>query len=432
MSIHIGRNNFPSGVGQPLIMPAFVGQNYIDTSTNPRNVWIATSKDVSGWKPMAHLDHIHGLDDIYGLRQEVAKLVQEEGISSSIAALKDGTNIWTGTNVFDGELRGNGGKVLSVKSSIGELSDVDLTVGLNNLSVLGFNGSKFIPMKLDGVKPETTTIDFGAYVRKDSIVNNLNSNSANDPLSAAQGAELKRIMEADYAKKDHVHTGYATANHTHAQYLDKNADTQEMKGILNIVSQKSNDILNMSGKRARMNIRLSSGEDEPTLVIFDGIQQDLNNVIFGSTDGAIGRRVTFNFSEVVLPGGKLLLGENSKYFQIPTLRMQTSDLNYVGNTKKEFGLDMSNSAIIGASQVVFGRPSKGRLNSIMFPKSYAGNSKPTEAALYHYMYMVNDEMVTDTALASEKGYISLNGVRYFFGSFEPGREARNGDVWFKV
>lgn len=431
MAVHVARNNFMEGVGRPLVSPKYYGQTYVDTSTTPRTIWISTSLDVTGWIALSETNHVHGLDDIYGLRVEVAKLVQEEGIDSAIANFKDGTNIWTGNNFFDGELRQGGSQVLNKKSSIGDLADVDITKGLDNLTVLGFNGSSFIPMKLDGVSPsDGGAIDFNAYLRKDQLVTNLTTNSDNEPLAASQGAALKTLLENGYAKVGHKHTEYALLEHTHGEYVDKNSLFQEMRGSLIISSDDLIQPLTLRNKYSSFEVRLPQTEDDSLLFSFDG-PDGLTNVVFGATDGSLGRRLNLNFSEITL-NGKISKGENSKYLQMPSMKLESSNLLYVGDTKRNFGLDLNDSALIGANQIVFGKPSRSRLNGLLFPKEYAGNSKPTDAGLYHHLYMIDNQLITDTALASEKNYIGLNGVRYFFGPTEPGREAREGDVWFKV
>ena len=80
---------------------------------------------------------------------------------------------------------------------------------------------------------------------------------------------------------------------------------------------------------------------------------------------------------------------------------------------------------------VFKTPSRGRQNSILFPKNYAGNTQSSDIGLYHFLRLADGEMQTDTALSSEANYIKLGGRKIFFSQTEPGKEAEEGSIWIK-
>ena len=117
---------------------------------------------------------------------------------------------------------------------------------------------------------------------------------------------------------------------------------------------------------------------------------------------------------------------------IPSLKITSEGQTYIGEMNRTFGLDLNNSALIGASQIAFKVPSKGRQNAILFPKNYAGNTQPTDIGLYHYLRMLDGELQTDTALASDARYIRLGGVKIFFSATDPGKEAEDGSIWIKI
>lgn len=434
MSIHVARNNMLFGNGAPSkISPAYYGQIYIDVAANPRQVYISTSEDPTGWLPLGGLNHKHNLTDVVGLREEVSKLVQQEGIESSIASLKDGTNIWTGNNFFDGTLRNGSKDVLTTGSSIGLLADVDITkLDLN--SVLAWDGSKFIPMKLTGVSNDVEGgIDFSAYLRKNQIVNSLGSSATDAPLGAAQGKVIMDTLKKDYSPIKHSHTEYSLSKHTHSNYFDLEKDSVSYKGNLVLGGDFNHEPLSLVNENGRVTFGLPRESKGSAFIGFaENGGSSIENVVIGGSDGSIGKQLSLNFSEIIIPTGRVRLGESKKSLSMPPIKIGEKDNLYVGGTTRVFGLDLNDSGISGVGQMVFGRPSMGRANSILFPKSHAGNSKPTDVGLYHYLRLVKGEMQTDTALVSEAKYIQLDNKKIFFTSTEPGKEAKTGDLWFKV
>lgn len=432
MSITIARNNQLYGAGQPNMAPSYHGQMYIDTVANPRGIWISTSEYVEGWKEVSQKGHKHVVADISNLRQEITDIVQNEGIEAALISLRGGNNTWEGAwNNFTGELRENGRRVLTGNSSIGDLGDVDLTTGLKANALLGWNGSKMVPYEITGASPSSGGIDFNAFLRKENLITAIGSNDQTRPLAANVGTALYNRVKDEFAPKIHTHTEYAAASHTHSNYANKtttNTFTKQM--ILN--GTESLTPLVMTGPSGRVGFEFAPTAGGPTILSFDNTaSSDISEAIISATSGSMGGRLTLNFGQIHIPTGAITIGDNKKYMSIPSMKVGESDLNYVGEINRTFGLDLNNSALIGASQLVFKTPSRGRQNALLFPKNFAGNSQPSDMGLYHYLRMVDGELQTDTALSSEANYIKLNGRKFFFSSTEPGREASEGDVWIK-
>lgn len=434
MSIHISRDNQLKGVGSPNMAPSYYGQPYIDTGANPRGVWISTSENVSGWTELSPKGHKHTVADFTNLTTEITKIVQEQGIEAALLSLKGGTNTWEGAwNNFTGELRQNGKNVLTQGSSIGDLGDVNITTGLKANALLGWNGSTFVPYEVTGASPSDGGIDFSQYLRKDSLVTGIGSGDQTAPLAASVATLLYNRVKDEFAAKTHTHTEYAAANHTHTNYLDT-TKAGSLKNQLNLGGAAGNNTpLTISGQYGRAAFEFSENQAGPTILSFQNTAgSEVTEAMISGAAGAVGGRLTLNFSEVHVPTGGFTIGENKKYMTIPSLKITSEGQTYIGEMNRTFGLDLNNSALIGASQIAFKVPSKGRQNAILFPKNYAGNTQPTDIGLYHYLRMLDGELQTDTALASDARYIRLGGVKIFFSSTDPGKEASDGDIWIKI
>lgn len=434
MSIHISRDNQLKGVGSPNMAPSYYGQPYIDTGANPRGVWISTSENVSGWTELSPKGHKHTVADFTNLTTEITKIVQEQGIEAALLSLKGGTNTWEGAwNNFTGELRQNGKNVLTQGSSIGDLGDVDITTGLKANALLGWNGSTFVPYEVTGASPSDGGIDFSQYLRKDSLVTGIGSGDQTAPLAASVATLLYNRVKDEFAAKTHTHTEYAAANHTHTNYLDT-TKAGSLKNQLNLGGAAGNNTpLTISGQYGRAAFEFSENQAGPTILSFQNTAgSELTEAMISGAAGAVGGRLTLNFSEVHVPTGGFTIGENKKYMTIPSLKITSEGQTYIGEMNRTFGLDLNNSALIGASQIAFKAPSKGRQNAILFPKNYAGNTQPTDIGLYHYLRMLDGELQTDTALSSDAKYIRLGGVKIFFSATDPGKEAEDGSIWIKI
>lgn len=434
MSIHISRDNQLKGVGAPAVSPSYYGQSYIDTGTNPRGVWMSTSENVSGWVELAPKGHKHTVADFTNLTTEITKIVQEQGIEAALLSLKGGTNTWEGAwNNFTGELRQNGKKVLTQGSSIGDLGDVNITTGLKANALLGWNGSEFIPYVVSGASPSDGGIDFSKYLKKDSLVTGIGSGDQTAPLAANVATLLYNRVKAEFAAKNHTHTEYASASHTHSNYLDT-TKAATLRNQLNVGGAAGNNTpLTISGPHGRVAFEFSESQGGSTILSFantGGAQ--LTEAMISGANGSVGGRLTLNFNEVHIPSGGFTIGENKKYMGLPSIRLSSEGQTYIGEMNRTFGLDLNNSALIGASQIAFKAPSRGRQNSILFPKNYAGNTQPADIGLYHYLRLLDGEMQTDTALASDAKYIRLNGVKIFFSATDPGKEAEDGSIWIKI
>lgn len=434
MSIHISRDNQLKGVGSPNMAPSYYGQPYIDTGANPRGVWISTSENVSGWIELSPKGHKHTVADFTNLTTEITKIVQEQGIEAALLSLKGGTNTWEGAwNNFTGELRQNGKNVLTQGSSIGDLGDVNITTGLKANALLGWNGSTFVPYEVTGASPSDGGIDFSQYLRKDSLVTGIGSGDQTAPLAASVATLLYNRVKDEFATKTHTHTEYAAANHTHTNYLDT-TKAGSLKNQLNLGGAAGNNTpLTISGQYGRAAFEFSENQAGPTILSFQNTAgSEVTEAMISGAAGAVGGRLTLNFSEVHVPTGGFTIGENKKYMTIPSLKITSEGQTYIGEMNRTFGLDLNNSALIGASQIAFKVPSKGRQNAILFPKNYAGNTQPTDIGLYHYLRMLDGELQTDTALASDARYIRLGGVKIFFSATDPGKEASDGDIWIRI
>ena len=434
MSIHISRDNQLKGVGAPTVSPSYYGQSYIDTGTNPRGVWMSTSENVSGWVELAPKGHKHTVADFTNLTTEITKIVQEQGIEAALLSLKGGTNTWEGAwNNFTGELRQNGKNVLTQGSSIGDLGDVNITTGLKTNALLGWNGSAFIPYVVSGASPSDGGIDFSKYLKKDSLVTGIGSGDQTAPLAANVATLLYNRVKEEFATKKHTHTEYASATHTHSNYLDT-TKASTLTNQLNVGGAAGNNTpLTITGPYGRVAFEFSENQAGPTTLSFantGGAQ--LTEAMLSGVGGSVGGRLTLNFNEVHIPSGSFTIGENKKYMGLPSIRLSSEGQTYIGEMNRTFGLDLNNSALIGASQIAFKAPSRGRQNSILFPKNYAGNTQPADIGLYHYLRLLDGEMQTDTALASDAKYIRLNGVKIFFSATDPGKEAEDGSIWIKI
>lgn len=434
MSIHISRDNQLKGVGSPNMAPSYYGQPYIDTGVNPRGVWISTSENVSGWTELSPKGHKHTVADFTNLTTEITRIVQEQGIEAALLSLKGGTNTWEGAwNNFTGELRQNGKNVLTKGSSIGDLGDVNITTGLKANALLGWNGSTFVPYEVTGASPSSGGIDFSQYLKKDSLVTGIGSGDQTAPLAASVATLLYNRVKNEFAIKTHTHTEYAASNHTHTNYLDT-TKAGNLKNQLNLGGATGNNMpLTITGPYGRVAFEFSENEAGSTILSFQNTAgTELTEAMISGADGSVGGRLTLNFSEIHVPSGGFTIGENKKYMTAPSMRLSANGQTYIGEMSRTFGLDLNNSALIGASQIAFKAPSKGRQNAILFPKNYAGNTQPADIGLYHYLRMLDGELQTDTALASDAKYIRLGGIKIFFSSTDPGKEAEDGSIWIKI
>lgn len=434
MSIHVSRENHLYGAGAPNMSPSYFGQTYIDTIAGPRGIWVSTSEFVDGWKEVSQVGHKHTIDDFTDLRSEITTIMQEEGVDAAIFSLRGGNNTWEGSwNNFIGELRQNGKHVLSEGSSIGELSDVNLEEGLDTDSILGWNGSEFIPYTVTGASPNTEGgFDFGAYLRKDSLVVGIGSNDETAPLAASVATELYNRVKNEFADVNHTHTGFALVDHTHTGFARLDGpNTFEQQVVLGGAYNNDRPLVLQGPSGSRVSFEFPPENDSPTVLSFLNESASGTEAIISGVAGSMGGKLTLNFNEVNIPTGSIGIGENKKYLTVPSIKINKSDSTYVGDNTRIFGLDMNNSALIGLGQVVFKTPSRGRQNSILFPKNYAGNTQSSDIGLYHFLRLADGEMQTDTALSSEANYIKLGGRKIFFSQTEPGKEAEEGSIWIK-
>lgn len=436
MAIHITRGNMLYGSGSPVVnnlSAEYYGQLYIDIATNPRTVYIATAENNESWEKISLGSHKHTVSDFSDLQSTIVGIVQNQGIEAALTSMKGGNNTWDGDwNVFSGTVRVGGKDVLTKGSSIGDLMDVDVSTGLSANMLLGWNGSSFVPFKVEGASPSTGGIDFNQYIRKDMLVSDLNSNASDRALSASAGKAILDTAKTLYAPKDHTHTGFAPTTHTHAQYLEK-GKAQTMGGQLNLSVGTADEPLILQNNYSRLSFKLANANRPTAIVGFSGSAgRMLEEVVLGDIDGGVSGRLSLNFQDVHLPSGNLSIGSNQKYMSLPPIKIGRPDLEYVGNLQRHQALDINGGAIMGLNQMVFKNVSNSNKNAILFPKVYAGNSQSTELGYYHYLRLSDNQLITDTALASEQNYISLGGVKIFFSKTDPGKQASSGDIWIKI
>lgn len=432
MAIHITRGNQLYGTGNPTVSAEYYGQLYIDTSTNPRKAWVATAENSDGWKPLTMDGHKHNVADFADLDVRITELIQKQGIEAAIIALRGGNNSWEGDwNSFTGAVRVGGSDVLTKKSSISDLVDVQLGENVKVNTLLGWDGSNYVPFEVTGASPATGGIDFTQYIRKDSLETTYNSSSTDKALSASVGKALFEYNKSNYATINHTHTNLAPADHIHEQYLDKTV-AQTVSGSITIET-KERVPFKINNNIAEMKFQFPDTVGESTILGFAGVGGgDTADVLIGGVDGTTGGNLTLNFNSIHIPTGGFTVAENKKYMTMPPMKIDQSDLNYVGNLQRKPAFDLNNGALIGANQIVFRSPSNNKETSILFPKAYTGNGQPTENGFYHYMRMADGEMKTDTAFSTEANYISFGGTKIFFSVTDPGKTAAEGDLWLKI
>lgn len=434
MAIHLDRNNMLFGAGSPVgnVTPEYYGQVYIDTITNPRSIWFSTGQYTTNWVRISDASHKHSLGDISGIKEEVKKLVSQEGIDASLMALMSNSNTWEGRfNNFTGALLVNGHNVITENSSLDSLGDVkmeDKKAG----SILGWNGSNYVPYEVKGAVPsDGGGLDFSVYVRKDSLVNDINSSVTDAPLAAAAGKRIMDAIKAKYSPIGHTHNEYATVGHKHTEYLPSNKNIS-FTHELNIEGDSNDNPLSMTNKHSRISFHNAKSPDGHSIISFSKIGGDDVKAIIGGNDGNTGKELTLDFEVLKLPTGGIELSENKKYLPMPPVRIASQGVNFVGGPSRVYGINAGNNSVVGVSQLAFQMPANSPGQGILFPKSFAGTTQPSDLGLYHHLRMIDGELRTDTALASQANYISLGGRRIFFSPTDPGKAAAVGDLWFAL
>lgn len=435
MAVHLDRNDFLQGLTPPTnLVPEFVGQIYIDTSV-PR-VYIAVNSSVSGWRPFAFVGHTHSSGEFSWLQNTVQQYVQEAGIEAALDSLKGGNNHWSGANNFQNTLTLQGVPVLNKQSSINDLGDVDLVTNpvTSNSTILGWTGSSWGAVEVTGVQPSSGALDFSNFITKSDVVNNLTTNNIEKALSAAQGVALKSYIDTNFAANGHTHTGYALTSHTHTNYFDKTKAEVLSYGV-----SFANTIMPFyasTNDGGAIGIKVAATSSDSHKVEVGGQAGAPGKMYLGGTNESAGEELVLNFEKVRIPSGKLLTDAASGRIIFSPIRIETvsgTGTKYVANSSsREYGLHLANTSMVGVNQIAFARPANGFGDGLLFPKSYAGNSQPSEIGYYNYLYLLDDLIHTDATLASTKNYIQLAGRKIFFSPTDPGREAANGDIWIKI
>lgn len=435
MAVHMDRNDYIQGLTPPTnLVPEFVGQIYIDTSV-PK-VYQAVNSNTNGWRAMAFEGHTHEAKDLTWLGPVVQQYVNESGIEAALDALRSGNNHWNGANNFQSTLTLQGSKILSEQSSIGDLMDVDLESNpvSSNATVFGWTGSAWGAVEVTGVTPSSGELDFSNFINRSEIVNDLITNVNDQPLSAAQGVALKAYADGAFALKSHTHTGYAATGHTHSNYYDKNKAEVLRLGMS--FADVVNPLYASTQQGGAIAVKVAATSSDSHKIEIGGLNGEPASMYMGGTADTAGNELVLNFESVRIPSGKLLTDSASGRIIFSPIRIETISgvgTKYVANSSsREYGMHLANTSIVGVNQMAFARPAQGANDGLLFPRSHAGNTQPSEVGYYNYLYILDDLIHTDATLASTKNYIQLNGRKIFFTTVDPGRDASNGDIWISV
>ena len=440
MGIHLDRNDFLQGVTKPTnVTPEFVGQFYIDTGN--KNIYQNVDGTVVGWKQISQQGHTHEAKDFVWLKDVVEDLVDENYINESIEALRTTNNHWLGVNSFS-DLRKNGQQVLSEGSKLEDFANVlvdpkNMRVG----HVLGWTGSGWGLYAPDGTLPSGKGTDFSNFLVKTDIVNSLTNNSTDKALAASQGVALKQYADNKFATKEHSHGNtYAARYHTHEGFIMKDT-VNTVEGQM-IFTDKKGVLkpLSFSSSGGSLAFKIAATKKDIFAIELDSNNNiDGQSLYIGGSNGVIGTELTLNFSTVRIPSGKILTdtgGESLRFSPIkitPGESMPADGSQYVMNlSKKNYGVHLSNTSLVGVNQIVFTKPSRSMNDAILFPRSSAGNAEPTELGRYSYLYVLDDLIHSNATLASTQSFIQLNGRKIFFSPTEPGRDSSPGDIWIKI
>lgn len=445
MAIHIDREDFLRGAGVPRnLTPEFIGQFYIDTTH--KIPYINIDGSAAGWVPLSKGDHVHGASDFSDLDEFIADVLNQEYLTTAMQTLRSGGNHWLGLNNFS-NLQKDGSPVLSESSKLEDFSNVlfDPTK-VQPGQVLGWTGSGWGLYNPDGKLATGGTTDFTNFITKGDIINSYTSTSPTKVMAASAGLALKGYVDDNFAKEDHTHTEYAPTNHTHTGYVRTSGAIETISGSKIISSNFS--FTDQTGNKKPieftsttggiLSLNTPSSSSDPFKFEIGGSPSKKKNLYFGGASGSSGEELVLNFEKVIIPSGKIVTTEDTGRLVFSPIRIQTTDeslegTKYVNNmSSRDFGLNLGNTSLIGASQIVFSRAAQAPSEGILFPKSYAGNTQPTEIGYYNYMYILDDHIHTDATLSTTKNYIELGGRRIFFGPNSPGRESRSGDIWFKI
>ena len=274
--------------------------------------------------------------------------------------------------------------------------------------------------------------NFDAYLNKNlDIANNLTTAATDKALSAAQGMALKNYIDNNFAPKDHEH---AFPSHTHDNYFDKTVMEVLSNGIE--FQNVSRPFFMTASTGETLSLNLSEEQLDGSMrhsLEVDGVAGEQMNLYVGGAAEASGDTLTLNFDTLHLPSGRIVTDGNNGRILFPPIKIEQEDTQYVSNSSiREYGLHLNNNAMIGIGQLVFSHAARTKADGLLFPRSSAGNTQPSEIGQYNYMYILDDALVTDAAFTSKKNYIELNGRRIFFSATEPGREARPGDILIKI
>lgn len=441
MGIHLDREDFLQGTTPPTsITPEFIGQIYIDTTHEIAYQNYNGRSD--GWVQMAKHEHQHLPSEITGLDDYIDALLDQNYLNNAIQTLRTTGNQWTGLNNFT-TLRVNSQDVLTTGSNLEDLGNVvadlsDATPG----QVLGWNGSGWTLYNPDGTLPGGGGYDFTNFVTKNMITTSINSSSSTDVLAASAATAIIAHVAANYATIDHEHSEYALTGHTHTGYFQVDevntvTGNNVFTGELHLVdTDGTNKNLNISGDGGALVVRSTSDEEDSFKLEVDGIAGGKQSLYIGGGEETTANELILNFETVRIPTGRILTDDATGRIVFSPIKIETPNresTKYVGGGyTRDYGLHLANTSMVGVNQIAFARASLTQTDGILFPKSFAGNTQPTEVGMYNYLYILDDLMHTDAALASTKNYIQLNGRKIFFSRTQPGREAKPGDVWIKI
>ena len=190
------------------------------------------SKDVSIEVTVADDSHNHTIANIDGLQTALDGKETSGAAATALTNAKSYTNSAVSTHNTStsahSDLRD---LIAALQTKLNNFLDVDDTT-TDQLSEL-----------IALIQDNATDIEAitSGKVNVSDIVNNLTTNVANKPLSAAQGVALKALIDALQTAVD----GKASSSHTHSAYVNQNAFSNVKVGSTTIVADTATDTLTL-------------------------------------------------------------------------------------------------------------------------------------------------------------------------------------------
>lgn len=190
------------------------------------------SKDVSIEVTVADDSHNHTIANVDGLQTALDGKEASGAAATALANAKSYTNSAVSTHNTSTSAHSDLRDLISaLQTKLNNFLDVDDTT-TDQLSEL-----------IALIQDNATDIEAitSGKVNVTDIVNNLTTNVANKPLSAAQGVALKALIDALQTAVD----GKANSSHTHSAYVNQNAFSNVVVGSTTIAADTTTDTLTL-------------------------------------------------------------------------------------------------------------------------------------------------------------------------------------------